>query len=158
MVITVIRRKVRKTILLRARHDLRPDMRGPQRASPLPMRLGHSGGAGGGVTNSARSTAYVGAAGPSYAPDYQLPLPIVQLAGCPCGIRHFFDGAAVSKLLDIRRLKNRSPDDLEKIAHSPTILEVDAFLAQRRADGRGVSEALERAAALRRAEIAAGKP
>jgi hypothetical protein len=64
----------------------------------------------------------------------------------------------VSKLLDIRRLKNRSPDDLEKIAHSPTIPEVDAFLAQRRADGRGVSEALERAAALRRAEIAAGKP
>jgi ribosomal protein S27AE len=56
MVITVIRRKVGKTILTRARHDLRPDMRGPQRASPLPMRLGHSGGAGGGVTNSVRSS------------------------------------------------------------------------------------------------------
>jgi hypothetical protein len=63
----------------------------------------------------------------------------------------------VSKLIDIRRKENRNPTDLEKIAFTPTIPEVDAFLAQRRADGRGVSEALERAAALRRAELLAGK-
>ena len=63
----------------------------------------------------------------------------------------------MTRLLDIYRTQNRNPTDLEKIAFTPTVAEVDGFLDQRRADGRGVSEALERAAALRRAEIAAGK-
>jgi hypothetical protein len=63
----------------------------------------------------------------------------------------------VTKLLDIRRKENRNPTDLEKIAFTPTIPDVDGFIEQRKADGRGVYDALERAAALRRAEIAAGK-
>ena len=97
-----------------------------------------------------------GAARPS-KPSTTIVLNPVNWPGVLVASGVFFDGAVVSKSLDIRRKEGRNPDDLEKISVCESAAEIDGFLAQRRADGRGVSAALERAAALRRAEIAAGK-